>query len=533
MTRISKNPSINNENQPVEITRAVYKNWRERFVTPLLIGTLVIGLFALIPAMSSAEYQFLDGVFLAVYVAVGLVAIIRFPYWLRMGVFLLMIYTLGVSELLATGILGDSLFFFLALIILATMMFSPRAGMGATTINLLTFGIVGWLHLSGNLQFINPESLTPKLEDWLSAAATTLLFGGAIIMGFRRLEVEFFETQQQVNTTLDELKNERNNLENNVSARTRQLRRVNEITRSISSILDPDELLSSIVQHIGNEFDCYYTAIFLLDASGQWAELKEATGEAGRVLRENKHRFDANGKNMVGTTIRTRQPRILLDIMNDPARFENPLLPYTRSQITLPLIVGDQVLGALDLQSTKDNAFESQDIDALQNMANQVAIALENARLFREAQQSLSELRATQRQYLETAWTTIASEQDLEYGIGDEENTGETKEIEVPLALRDQIIGQISMAINEDWTPDQRILVEAIATQAALALENARLVEESQSTASRERLANEIISKIWASTSVDAILQTTVRELGRALEAYEVNIEISASDTHE
>jgi GAF domain-containing protein len=531
MTRMSQNPSINNNDRPVEITRAVYKNWRERFVIPLLIGTLVIGLFALIPAMSSAEYKFLDGVFLAVYVAVGLVTIIRFPYWLRMGVFLLMVYILGLSELLATGILGDSLFFFLAFIILTTMMFSPRAGMGATTINILTFVIVGWLNLSGNLQFVNPESLTPKLEDWISAAATTILFGVVIIMGFRRLEVEFLETQQQVNKTLDELKTERNNLEKNVSDRTRHLRRVNEIARSISSILDPDELLSGAVQHIGSEFECYYTAIFLLDSSGQWAELKEATGDAGRVLKANKHHIDVNGKNMLGTTIRTRQPRILLESESD--RFEYPLLPYTRSQIILPLIVGDQVLGALDMQSTKENAFESQDIDTLQNMANQIAIALENARLFREAQQSLSELRATQRQYLENVWTKIASEQDLEYGIGDEENTGETKEIEVPLALRDQIIGRINLAMNEDWTPDQKILVESIATQAALALENARLVEESQSTATRERLANEITSKIWASTTVDAILQTTIRELGRTLEAFEVNIEISADDTHE
>jgi GAF domain-containing protein len=121
---------------------------------------------------------------------------------------------------------------------------------------------------------------------------------------------------------------------------------------------------------------------------------------------------------------------------------------------------------------------------------------------------------------------SLAAEQKLEHTLGDRDSAGD-QDIEVPLTLRDQIIGQISMAGANEWTPEQKKLIESIATQAALALENARLVEESQSIAVRERLANEVISKIWASTTIDSILQTTVRELGRALEATEVNIEVS------
>ncbi|MBK8824051.1 MAG: hypothetical protein IPN58_16055 [Anaerolineales bacterium] len=183
------------------------------------------------------------------------------------------------------------------------------------------------------------------------------------------------------------------------------------------------------------------------------------------------------------------------------------------------------MIGALEMHSTKENAFQQQDVDTYLNMANEVAIALENSRFFQEAQQSLSEMRATQRQYLQSAWATLTSEQDLEYSIGDKES--QENEILVPLALRDQIIGQIQLSSTEDWSPEQRNLIESIATQAALALENARLVEESQTIAARERLANEIIAKVWASTNMDGILQTTVRELGRALEAAEVDIEIS------
>jgi GAF domain-containing protein len=281
---------------------------------------------------------------------------------------------------------------------------------------------------------------------------------------------------------------------------------------------------------IGTEFDCYHTALYLLDPTEQWVELREATGDAGRTLRENNYRLDAGGKSLVASAIHSRQPRVALDTGDDPVRFDNPLLRYTRSEAILPLIVGDHVVGALDLQSKKGSAFNLPDLDTLQNMANQVAIALENARLFGEAQQSLLEMRATQRQYLQNAWTTLAEEQDLEYDLGDGEITDLTREVQVPLALRDQIIGQIHMATNEEWTPEQRNLIESIATQAALALENARLVEESQSTAAREKLANEITSKIWSSTSVDAILQTAARELGRALDAAEATIEIKMED---
>jgi len=142
-------------------------------------------------------------------------------------------------------------------------------------------------------------------------------------------------------------------------------------------------------------------------------------------------------------------------------------------------------------------------------------------------------MRATQRQYLQGAWSTLASEQDLEYRLGDGEITEQTREVEIPLALRDQIIGQISMSTNEEWTAEQRNLIESIATQAALALENARLVEESQSSAAREKLTSEITSKIWSSPTTDAILQTAVRELGRALEASEVSIEISLGESDE
>jgi GAF domain-containing protein len=313
-----------------------------------------------------------------------------------------------------------------------------------------------------------------------------------------------------------------------VEDRTLQLQKINEISRFVAAILEPDELLARALHRIEAEFKFYYAAFFIMNTNGQWAELKAATGEAGRVLRENKHKLDVNGNSAVAKAIRTREGVITVGGKPGQPHFDNPLLPYTRSQIVLPLFVGDVILGALEIHETQENAFLQADLNTFQNMANAIAISLENARLFQESQQSLSEMRATQRQYLQGAWQTLTQEKDLNYALGDNEiSTGNENEIEIPLALRDQIIGQLNLISTTEWTPEQKSLVEAIVLQAALALENARLVEESQSIAAREKLANEIISKVWASTSMESILQTTVRELGRSLEAAEVEIEIS------
>jgi len=329
-----------------------------------------------------------------------------------------------------------------------------------------------------------------------------------------------------LNRAVERLDQLQENLESQVQARTAQLRATIEVSRATSAILDPEELLEKVVNVISEQFGYYYVALFLIDPSGKWAELKSATGDAGRVLKENKHRLEIGGQSMVSAAITTRQPRVAQETETEIIRFNNPLLPYTRSEIALPLIVGDRVLGALDAQSTRPAAFGAEDVETLQTMANQVAIALENARLYQEAQRNLQEMRTLQRQYLLNSWNALAEEKsDLGYTVGDEEATGQVS-LEVPLALRDQIIGEISLASEQEWTAEERNLIEAIASQAALALENARLLEESQKLAARDHLIAEVTRKIWSVNTLDGILQTAIKEMGRALDASIATIEL-------
>ena len=337
----------------------------------------------------------------------------------------------------------------------------------------------------------------------------------------------------QFNRMVARLESLQGNLEQQVVERTKQLAVTNEVGRVAASSLDPEQLLARVLHLFPEQFGYYYAAIYLLDSSGKWAELKEATGEAGRVLKQNHHRLEISGKSMVGTAIREQSPRIAQVASDEKQRFDNPLLPYTRSEIALPLMVGDRVLGALNIQSTREADFGPQVIETMKNMAGQVAIALENARLFQEAQQVIRELRTVQQQYLLEGWSGFTElNERLEYRIGDEEDD-DSKKLEVPISLRDQILGQIMLEGQREWTPDQHSLVNAVATQAAIALENARLVSESRQIALRERMAAEINSKIWASATIDGVLQTVIKELGRRLNASSATIELNIDGTGE
>ncbi len=325
------------------------------------------------------------------------------------------------------------------------------------------------------------------------------------------------------------------NLEEQVRSRTQQLDVTVEVGRVANSILKVEELGASIVNLLTGRFGYYFAAIYVVEASGRWAELKDATGIAGQTLRERGYKLELGARHPVTNAIAARKAVSAMDVGPEPVRFNDPLLPETRSEIVLPLISGERVLGALDIHSTQEAAFDNNAAEGLQSMANQVAIALENAQRFQEIEKSLEELRATHRMYLSEAWSEAAREHGTyEYVAGTEAPAGGTSAaIDVPLTLREQIIGKLSLESQQEWTPDERILIEAVATQAALALENARLLDESRQLALRERLAAEITGKIWASPSIEFILQTAIKELGRALRADEATIELKMDEKQE
>ncbi|MEM7344508.1 MAG: GAF domain-containing protein, partial [Chloroflexota bacterium] len=164
-----------------------------------------------------------------------------------------------------------------------------------------------------------------------------------------------------------------------------------EVSRAASSILDVNLLIQTSVDLIGDQFDFYYVGIFLLDDAREWAVLQAGTGEAGRIQLGNKHRLATGGDSMIGWCVQNAQARIALDVGEEAVRFQNPILPDTRSEMALPLITRDQVIGALTVQSVEQGAFSDEDVSALQTMADQLANAIANARLFEQTQTFLGE----------------------------------------------------------------------------------------------------------------------------------------------
>ncbi len=191
----------------------------------------------------------------------------------------------------------------------------------------------------------------------------------------RDLSVQLTNSQEETARKLEE--------------RSAQLQASADISRAAVSILDPQQLLSEVVNRIVGRFGFTYAAIFLLDHTGTYLILREATGEAGRILKERRHRLRVGLDSTAGYAVVKREPHIALIAGEDAVRFANPLLPDAQSEAALPLIVGDQALGALNVQSTRQNAFDDATIAALQNVAAQIAVALQNAESYKQLQQAL------------------------------------------------------------------------------------------------------------------------------------------------
>ncbi|MBM2843901.1 MAG: hypothetical protein HW404_1738, partial [Anaerolineales bacterium] len=184
---------------------------------------------------------------------------------------------------------------------------------------------------------------------------------------------------ESFNAMATELSSMYRSLEERVTERTHQIQIASEVARDAAFIRDVDALLDQVVHLISERFAFYHAAIFLTE--GDDAVLRATSSEGGRRMLEHGHRLAVGKVGLVGYVTGTGKPRIALDVGADAVHFANPDLPHTRSELALPLRVGERVIGALDVQSTEPNAFDDNDLVVLQTMADQVATALENARL--------------------------------------------------------------------------------------------------------------------------------------------------------
>ena len=384
-----------------------------------------------------------------------------------------------------------------------------------------------------------------------------------------------------INQITSELQQTLINMEQRVSERTYDLERrslqlqsVAEIGRAIATNRNPDELLTMVTRLISERFGFYHVGIFLLEEQAvdseedrvknrmnRYAVLRAANSEGGNRMITRGHRLLVGQQGIVGYVMGTGNPRIALDVDEDPQFFNNPDLPLTRSEMALALTAGEQIIGALDVQSTQAGAFAREDVAILQVMADLVAVAIENARLITESKNALEASRRVYGELSRRAWMEmLASRTELSYTsldypymaqgdnqvhsvvqnkeeeISFEKTSGAEKTSTYPLSLpikvRDTVIGYLDTYKTTEsggWTPEEYDMVTTIIDQLGVALESARLYEASQSQAERERLIGEVATRMRESLDVDAVLRTAVQELRRALGISQVEIRIRRS----
>lgn len=347
-------------------------------------------------------------------------------------------------------------------------------------------------------------------------------------------------------------------LEQRVAQRTQELERRSvylqaaaEVSHAATSMLDMDQLIQDTVELIRERFDLYHVGLFLLGEAGEWAVLRAGTGEAGRAMLAREHRIRV-GEGMIGWSIANARSRIALDIGKDAVRPASAELPNTRSEAVLPLRSRGQVLGALTVQSEQPNAFDEASIVVLQTMADQVAVALDNARLFAEGQETLTTMRRAYGEVSRQAWmqiirarsemgylcnakgvhqvTTQWRPEMLQASQEDRIVQAEGTTVFIPIKIHGHVIGAVRLCKPDDggeWTADEISLMETLADQLSLALDSARLHQDTQRRAARERLLGEATARMRETLDVDAVLQAAVREMRQALGLHDVTIQLS------
>ena len=254
----------------------------------------------------------------------------------------------------------------------------------------LAAGAVGFIPKPIDADFIE------QVDAYLNGKVEVLEDAEKYLQAYQQELVERLEGNiRQLSNTVEKNKhllqqNER--MFSMLERRHRLLETAARVGQMVTSILAIDDLLKHTVNIICSEFNFYYSGIFLVSDDRQWAVLRAGYAAAGRRMMNENYRLPVDDKSMIGNSIITQQAQIALDVAGQESRFKNPLLPKTRSEMALPLIVQSNALGALTVQSDQLNAFTEEDITSLQAMADQIAIAINNAQLMFKLEAATSEL---------------------------------------------------------------------------------------------------------------------------------------------
>lgn len=363
-------------------------------------------------------------------------------------------------------------------------------------------------------------------------------------------------TSQELLGRNEQLRQRREELKKMVSERTAALENRNiqlqiaaEIARDATTSRNLDDLLTRAVNLLHERFGFYHIAIYLVDDQGENAVLVAASGEASKQMVDQQQKLGLESDNIVSYAVKRSEA----GTEKNAKTATHTQLPETRSELALPLKGIERVIGAINIHSQEKDAFEEDLVSVLQILADQLAVAISNTLLLQETAQTLAELEAATSRYTKEAWQQVATRPDAPVGyryrgigvepisrrqdVSDqpipdtEQNIGEEgKKISVPIRMREQVIGTMNLSIEEKETlPEISMLAESVAERMALALENARLLEETQRRAEQERLVANVAAQMRQTLDVDTVIKNAVTEMRQALGLQDIQIQLEGN----
>jgi len=458
----------------------------------------------------------------------------------------ILVFALLAASMLLMGIGHISTVGLALVVITASVMINTAAGIFFAALSVAAYAFPGWALTTG----LVPAPFMPQsiiIFDAVGLGIFLAIFLMLNVLSNREM-VRALEREQRVSGQLQAQSRE---LEDLVASRTRglerratQLQTASEIAKLASEAGDARNLMGQAIELIRARFGFYHASIFMLDESGSWAQLEASTGEAGQKMLARKHRLATGSASIIGWVMANRLPRVALDVDQDPFHFKNPLLPETRAEMAVPLMVGKRLLGALDVQSTEPHAFGEDDVRTLEAIASELAVAIDSARIQREMQRQLERIEVAYRQQVQQGWQRVGRtgklpiihlDQHGELMPSTEEDfpliedavrqastvvSADQREVAIPIEVRGEVIATLAARrprLAEPWTEDEIALIEAIAAQSALALENARQRGEEQRRVTELEVINRISQAVSQMLRLDTLYRIVHRQINQVL----------------
>ena len=461
---------------------------------------------------------------------------------------LLVPFSVGAIQCLALGRIGDGAVLLLAGVALVVALAGVVAGLSALVLSAFLLGGGAWLGarpsgahaswawLSSALTFASSGALIATLVAQMSRQATAVSTEGddsrALLRTQNRALSQRVGALEEANTRL--------------AGRAEALGALVAIAGQSIAEGGLRELLRRAAALVSQRFGFYHVGIFLVDVTGDWVVLEAASSEGGRRMLARQHRLRVGQEGVVGFVAARGEPRVVLDVEQDALYYQNPDLPETRSEIAVPLVFEGRILGVLDVQDTARAAFRQDDVVLMQTLSELIVVAIQNARAFAELRQAVVAERRSYADLSEQAWLERTSRAgpvayrfeegrvsrlgELDEAIGQPGTRhGDLPTLRLPVSVRGRVIGALEAhkpAASRGWSAAEREAMESLVAQLDAALESARLYEDAQALAARERMLAETTARMRETLDVQAVLRTAADEVYRALGLEQVAIRL-------